>query len=147
MRRLRAGPGAGARDRTYRLLRRGMLLRQRDTSLVGRDFSQSAGQLDYRDSVGRAAGTDTTLRVSSGAGEFLLPHVAAQAQKVRRPGDWRVHVHLWRCPILLGVSARRSRPRLGVWRSNVGYAVDRHWIGACRWIDLVAAPRVEINSG
>ena len=36
------------------------------------------------------------FEVGGGVREFLLPHVAAEAQKVRRPGLWRVPVHLRR---------------------------------------------------
>src|ERR1700736_3004006 len=79
---VRSWAGARTLDRANWLLRRGMLLREGDTSLVGRGLPQSAGELDYRDAARRAARTDTTIRVGGGAGELLLPDVAAETPKV-----------------------------------------------------------------
>ncbi len=124
-----------------------MLLRQRDASLVGRGLPQSTGEFDHRHSAERAAGTDPVVRVGSRAGEFLLPDVAAQAPKVRWADNRRVHVHLRHRQVLPRVSARRSRPRIGVWRRNVGYAVNLDRTGARRRIDLVVASWIEAAPG
>ena len=89
-----------------RLLRRRMLLRQRDASLVGRRLPQSAGELDYRHAAECSTRADAVVRVGGRARKFFLPDVAAQAPQIRRPGHRRVHVHLRHRALPSGVHPR-----------------------------------------
>ena len=78
----------------------GMLLRQTNPSFLGRDLHQPVGEFHYGHAAEYPPRTYPAIRVGGRAGEFLLPHVAAQAQNVRRPDHWRVYVHL-RCGQIL----------------------------------------------
>ena len=49
-------------------------------------FHNPLANYHHRDAAGHSARTHPAVRVGRRAGEFLLPHVAAQAQKIRRPG-------------------------------------------------------------